>query len=106
MPVKGRDASFSNLRKLPLLREVQSQYRGELFIQKCQVSERNFNLSPDTIAPRISEILMEGVESRKPPPKEGKLGNSTSIFTPADDPDRLEKERALEDMMRFLGMLN
>jgi len=58
MPVNGRTPSYTNLKKLPLLREVPSNFRTELFIQKCQVCERYYNLHPETQSLSVSEVLL------------------------------------------------
>ena len=103
IPVNGRQHSFTNMTRLPLLREVQSSQRTELFIRKCQVCEKLFKLSPETLAPSISEILLDTYNSGRSPmmgkPREGE----GSIYCMPDDPERLEKERCLEDIIKFLG---
>lgn len=103
IPTNGRQHSFTNMSRLPLLREVQSSQRTELFIRKCKVCETHYKLSPETLAPSISEILLDTFSSGRGPmmgkPREGE----GSIYCMPDDPGRLEKERCLEDIIKFLG---
>jgi len=86
IPVNGRAHSFTHMSRLPMLREVQSSQRTELFIQKCRVCEKHFKLSPETMAPSISDILLDtsGRPENRPTPKprEGRVRQQGGGGTP------------------------
>lgn len=106
MPVQGRTPSFSHMKELPPLKAVNASYRTELFIQKCQTCEKVYKLHPDTVSLSVSDFMLADDHKRR----KSQFKKNAAImhipddtYVPYDNQERNEKEKCLEDILRFFS---
>lgn len=108
VPLLFSTTKFNNQgnRPLPSLFDVPSQQRSELFILKLNYCENIFQLSPNALVPKISEIIADDRKDKHQKNRGSgkftkimpKIHSKIEVFDECD-----EKEKCLEDILRYLA---